>query len=540
MDDVGQTHACGTINSSTLATIFESFEQDDQFSALDLSILKRFFDVCSAAIVNHNKEKEHETFFAVARSSGIDLSLYHKEGGFIQALWVIYLGSLKCILEETEYKYQTLENFLTSYAGAFDNVDNKEKVKLFHIANWMAIMFKLIPARKNKGLAINVVPKLVEGWRAKYVTGSGQKPATALRVLIFQTEGHVKPFHRGVHRLHDDDVATVGGGPLAGNNHTSGSESRGGGGGYIRVQTLLTSIADANGPSGVSSPVFASGGLKRGRGGSSYISGESNDDMERTIYNTKSKRILAISETIEAHDHKQDLEWEQHADLFKKTDFNILKHGNHGFNPINHDKEKKDTHQPKVHQVHHKKEKTDSSSSESLRFVSKDRVDPYMVTSSLSFPIAQPALQTSIITQLLLRDSTNNLNSGTLSRDVSAILKNDEISHALSLSFFGTNQGESFFDSMGLLSSSPRSGSGVWVAGQDLEWLDGIDSTATSPRTPRASSSISALNGIGGVGNGIGGVGCVGGGVGGALPQKSGTGNEGRGSMSAIDTLMQW
>lgn len=61
----------------------------------------------------------------------------------------------------------------------------------------MNILFRYIPARKNKGLAIAIIPKLVEGWFTKYVTGSGQKKSTADRVRIFETEGDVKPNHRG-------------------------------------------------------------------------------------------------------------------------------------------------------------------------------------------------------------------------------------------------------------------------------------------------------------------------------------------------------
>eukprot|EP00981_Chlorochromonas_danica_P006836 scaffold1493_cov172-Ochromonas_danica.AAC.14 len=61
----------------------------------------------------------------------------------------------------------------------------------------MAILFTLITARKNKGLAMQVVPKIVEGWHVKYVTGSGQTRLTANRVQIFEFEGNTKANHRG-------------------------------------------------------------------------------------------------------------------------------------------------------------------------------------------------------------------------------------------------------------------------------------------------------------------------------------------------------
>lgn len=445
-------------SANNLATILDALRHDSQFSPLELAAIQVFFEVCSTSIVNHDKEKEHEAFFEVARRSGIDLSMYHKEGGFIQALWVIYLASLKCILEETEYKYQTLESFLASYAGAFDKVDNKEKIKLFHTANWMAIMFKLIPARKNKGLAINVVPKLVEGWQVKYVTGSGQKPATALRVLIFQTEGHVKPFHRGRH--HDDDYL-----------HLVDDHHRG------------TSGGGSEGSDGViGGSAYSSTGLKRG---GSNSSGESTDDLERSCYNKKSRSILAISETIEAADHQHDLEWEKHAELFKKTDFNILKHGNHGFKPINHEKDKKDKDHHHQHtKAHHKKEKSESTNSDA----SWSNQYPSML-------IPQPNLQPSI-TQLLIKDAANGLSSGILSRDVSAMLKDGEIANSLSISFFGSNQ-EYIFDPL-----SPNGQSAQlrpvrnWNDSLTNEWLEGVSSSLSSPRTDVELQTVSNYNPI--------------------------------------------
>ena len=54
-----------------------------------------------------------------------------------------------------------------------------------------------MPPKKNKGLAIQVIPKLVEGYSAKYITGSGQTHATADRVHIYEIEGCVRPFLRG-------------------------------------------------------------------------------------------------------------------------------------------------------------------------------------------------------------------------------------------------------------------------------------------------------------------------------------------------------
>ena len=50
--------------------------------------------------------------------------------------------------------------------------------------------------QKNKGLALDVVPKFVEGFTATYITGSGQTRQTADRVKIYEREGNVQPAKR--------------------------------------------------------------------------------------------------------------------------------------------------------------------------------------------------------------------------------------------------------------------------------------------------------------------------------------------------------
>jgi len=61
----------------------------------------------------------------------------------------------------------------------------------------MAILLSMVTPRKSKGLAMAVVPKVIEGMNAKYVTGSGQTKSTADRVHIFETEGGVTASSRG-------------------------------------------------------------------------------------------------------------------------------------------------------------------------------------------------------------------------------------------------------------------------------------------------------------------------------------------------------
>ena len=97
-------------------------------------------------------------------------------------------------------KYESLEAFLDAYDESFSKHLKSEQVKLFQTANWMCAFFNYVPAKKNKGLILQVIPKLVEGSGAKYITGSGQTQATKDRVFIYELEGGVKPFHRGRER----------------------------------------------------------------------------------------------------------------------------------------------------------------------------------------------------------------------------------------------------------------------------------------------------------------------------------------------------
>jgi hypothetical protein len=129
--------------------------------------------------------------------AGINFFSYPKEGLMMHALWVIFFSHLKNQIPRTALKYPTVTSFLETYQGKFNEYPSENQSILCDTANLMVEMFKYLPARKNKGLAIQMIPKLVEGWHAKYVTGSGQTKATADRVFIFQTEGGVQPAHRG-------------------------------------------------------------------------------------------------------------------------------------------------------------------------------------------------------------------------------------------------------------------------------------------------------------------------------------------------------
>ena len=134
---------------------------------------------------------------SLAETADIDIVTYPKESLMMHALWVIFFSHLRRLNPPSELKYQSVSSFLETYGGKFNDHPNDDQRLLCETANWMNEMFKYLSARKNKGLAIQMIPKLVEGWHAKYVTGSGQTKATADRVFIFEKEGGVQPAHRG-------------------------------------------------------------------------------------------------------------------------------------------------------------------------------------------------------------------------------------------------------------------------------------------------------------------------------------------------------
>ena len=177
------------------------FKMSDMMNDPTLSPLDRQWVVSFQAAVDELLSKRgfspELSLFTVASTIGLDVSNLHKEGTLLYALWVVILNSLQKYVTPADMKYPSIESFLDAYPGWFTNDSDYEKRYLWLAANWMNILFRMITARKNKGLVLQVVPKLIEGWDAKYVTGSGQTKATANRVHIFETEGNTKANQRG-------------------------------------------------------------------------------------------------------------------------------------------------------------------------------------------------------------------------------------------------------------------------------------------------------------------------------------------------------
>jgi len=107
-------------------------------------------------------------------------------------IWAIYvwiLHLLKLYLRPEDFKYTSMYgDYREVYSDKFDSQTEEEQTKLFHTANWMVIFFQLVPPMHNKIMAINVVPKFLEGWEVKYTTGKGMTRATKNRYEIIHIE----------------------------------------------------------------------------------------------------------------------------------------------------------------------------------------------------------------------------------------------------------------------------------------------------------------------------------------------------------------
>jgi hypothetical protein len=136
-----------------------------------------------------------------AKITGIETSISQKESMELMSYWVIFYRVMRKRIpvphaNKFNFKYATKEDFLREYNYTFMDCDELETDQLFFTANWMALLFMTVDARGNKGLAMNVIPKVIEGIHVKYSTGGGQSLQTACRVRIYEHEGSVKPHER--------------------------------------------------------------------------------------------------------------------------------------------------------------------------------------------------------------------------------------------------------------------------------------------------------------------------------------------------------
>lgn len=154
-------------------------------------VITTFFTNYKNCVLN----KDYFNFFSVVDGfSGLNHDrLQQDKNPLLEPLWVIFLRvQLRFLPKELMFHYPSVDAFQSEYKGILDAT--AEELELLYLtANWMHIFTRMVPAKKSKGLAMKVIPKLLEGYSAKYILGSGQTRATSQRVAIFEHEGNVKP-----------------------------------------------------------------------------------------------------------------------------------------------------------------------------------------------------------------------------------------------------------------------------------------------------------------------------------------------------------
>jgi len=95
-------------------------------------------------------------------------------------------------------KYQSLSEFVDAYPEFSSNIDQYELLKLMQNANLMSAAVTFLIPSQNKGIIMNIVPRLTEGPHVKYITGGGSSKATTDRVIVFEKEGNTTQKKRSI------------------------------------------------------------------------------------------------------------------------------------------------------------------------------------------------------------------------------------------------------------------------------------------------------------------------------------------------------
>ena len=215
-----------------------------EYTTQEIAVIELFDKISKEKLsikLSNNGSIDTCQYSNILNDCNISNDLFNKDGLLNHTLWYKYLLNVSEYLNISQYKYQTIESFLKAYPSKYDNLDIIDIECLRKTANLMVILLSMVTPRKNKGLAMTVVPKVIEGINTKYVTGSGQTKATADRVHIFETEGGISAFRRGgrtkssskyKRQDHDDKVESSSSSSLPpfkksnNNNQQSSSSSR--------------------------------------------------------------------------------------------------------------------------------------------------------------------------------------------------------------------------------------------------------------------------------------------------------------------------
>lgn len=131
---------------------------DPCFNEYEKNLLKKFQSACDRQASVSGIDDSKWNLFTLAEEHEIPLVNFHKEGLFVQAIWISFLSTMRKHLSSDSYKYPNLKLFQEIYAPMLHDgeIDDREQEYLRLTANWMSIMFTMIPARKNKGLVMQV------------------------------------------------------------------------------------------------------------------------------------------------------------------------------------------------------------------------------------------------------------------------------------------------------------------------------------------------------------------------------------------------
>lgn len=162
----------------------------EHLSAEDLDILDIFIERMAIAA----QKDTSVNIVDFLQDKNIELNILTEKGALVIVMFMEFFKFLEHV-ENFPKKYNTLEQFLNKYERFREQSPSNQSV-LMTTANWVSVILKFIPAKKNKGLIICIVPKYVEGLQTRYVTGSGQTSATNDRVHIYEVEGEVVRAHR--------------------------------------------------------------------------------------------------------------------------------------------------------------------------------------------------------------------------------------------------------------------------------------------------------------------------------------------------------
>jgi len=171
-----------------------------EYTTQEIAVIELFDKISKEKLsikLSNNGSIDTCQYSSILNDCNISNDLFNKDGLLNHTLWYKYLLNVSEYLNISQYKYQTIESFLKAYPSKYDDLDIVDVECLRKTANLMVILLSMVTPRKNKGLAMTVVPKVIEGINTKYVTGSGQTKATADRVHIFETEGGISAFRRG-------------------------------------------------------------------------------------------------------------------------------------------------------------------------------------------------------------------------------------------------------------------------------------------------------------------------------------------------------